>query len=456
MRRYAIRQFITLLKAGLFSVLVALPLMALSTIIYTVPVSAAESPSQTDNKKSSVRLTLPEAYSKSLTASETLAAKKEGIRQLEAAEKTIKASFRPSVSLNGQHYKYRNEDAQTNMWLSASYSLFSGMRDYILLKAAGKETEAGNLELESARRNLFLNVASAYLNLYKAQKKADILKEQIRLTEKRISHLKWRADVGRSRRSEVIAAQTQLAQNKADHTAALAEIYSCQKTLGFLTGIDGDISVEKPKKNKILPYEEYLKNLERRDDIQAARKKADAYSDRADAEARKAYPTVSLSGNYYPVRHPMPNQDRRWQAAIGVEMPLYTGGQLAAGRESAESKKNAAETELAGLIRQSRMELEAAYSDYRYSEQRYAALEQAARLAAENVRLQEDDYSKMLVTNLDVLSAMTTAQSAKTALVNAEAEMRYAFYRLENLAGMPIADSSEAKQDKSSGEGEIQ
>ena len=456
MRRYAIRQFITLLKAGLFSVLaVFLPLMALTVIMW--PVSAyAEEMMKTENVSAPLRLTLPEAYSKALMASESLAAKKEGIRQLEAAEKTIKAGFRPSASLNGQIYKYRNETEQTNIWLSASYSLFSGMRDYILLKAAGKETEAGNLELESARRNLFLNVASAYLNLYKAQKKADILKEQIRLTEKRISHLKWRADVGRSRRSEVIAAQTQLAQNKADHTAALAEIYSCQKTLGFLTGIEGEISVENPQNGTLLGLDEYIASMEKRDDIQAARKKADAYSDRADAEARKAYPTVSLSGNYYPVRHPMPNQDRRWQAAIGVEMPLYTGGQLAAGRESAESKKNAAETELAGLIRQSRMELEAAYSDYRYSEQRYAALEQAARLAAENVRLQEDDYSKMLVTNLDVLSAMTTAQSAKTALVNAEAEMRYAFYRLENLAGMPIAGSPEAKQATSSGEGEIQ
>ncbi|MBO4555154.1 MAG: TolC family protein [Elusimicrobiales bacterium] len=420
MSNYFRRNLFALLMAGLF---MCLPAIA----------SAGEK----------VSISLPYAYSRALSASESLAAKKEGIKQLEAAEETIKAGFRPSASLNGQISKYRNEDSQTNVWLSASYSLFSGMRDYILLKAAGKEKEAGELELAAAKRNLYLNVASAYLNLYKAQKKSAILKEQIKLTEKRISHLKWRADVGRSRKSEVIAAQTQLAQTKAEYTESLASQHSCRQALGFLTGLEGEISVEKPAKNAILPYEEYLKNLETRDDIQAARKKADAYSGRADAEARKAYPSVSLSANYYPVRHPMPNQDRRWYAAIGAELPLYTGGQLAANRENAESKKAAAEIELSGMIRQAKTELSSAYSDCKYAEERYKALEQAARLAAENVRLQEDDYSKMLVTNLDVLSAMTTAQSAKTALVNAEAEMIYAFYRLENIAG--ISAGSEAK-----------
>ena len=418
MSKYSRRHFRALLMAGLFICLSGL----------CGPVSAGEK----------IPLSLSVAYTKALAASEALSAKKEGISQLEAAEKTIKAGFRPSASLNGQIYKYRNEDAQTNVWLSASYSLFSGMRDYILLKAAGKEKEAGELELAAAKRSLYLNVVSAYLNLYKAQKKSAILKEQIKLIEKRISHLKWRADVGRSRRSEVIAAQTQLAQTKAEYTESLANENSCQKALGFLTGIEEEISAAKPEKNNILAYEEYLKNLESRDDIQAARKQAEAYSDKADAEARKAYPAVSLSGNYYPVRHPMPNQDRRWQVALGAEIPLYTGGQLAAGRENAESKKKTAEIELSGMIRQARTELSAAYSDCKYAEERYKALEQAAKLAAENVRLQEDDYSKMLVTNLDVLSAMTTAQSAKTALVNAEAEMLYAFYRLENIAGAPL------------------
>ena len=435
MRRNIISRFVPLNRKGLFSVLAALFFIACSAISYP-SASFAEADAETAQEALPVPLTLSEAYSKALSASEALAAKKEGISQLEAAEKTIRASFRPSASLNGQIYKYRNEDAQTNMWLSASYSLFSGMRDYVLLKAAGKEKEAGELELASAKRSLYLNVASAYLNLYKAQKKTAILKEQIKLTEKRISHLKWRADVGRSRRSEVIAAQTQLAQTKAEYTESLANEYSCQKTLGFLTGIEGEISAAKPEKSNILPFEEYLKNLENRDDIQSARKKADAYSDRADAEARKAYPSVSLSGNYYPVRHPMPNQDRRWQVSLGAEIPLYTGGQLAANRENAESRKKAAEIELSGMIRQAKTELSAAYSDCKYAEERYKALEQAAKLAAENVRLQEDDYSKMLVTNLDVLSAMTTAQSAKTALVNAEAEMIYSFYRLENLAGI--------------------
>ena len=236
-----------------------------------------------------------------LSTSEELASRKEGIKQLEAAEKTIKSSFRPSLNLNGIHYKYRNEHNQTNVWFSASYTLFSGMRDYILLKASHASMEAGEMELAAAKRALFLDVVSAYLNLYRTQKENIILKNQIKVVKKRIDHLKWRVSVGRSRRSEVVAAETQLAQTEAEYTENLASEQSCVQTLSFLTGIeDVHFLPAEPAAVKAMTLGEYLKKVESREDILAAAKKADAAAYTAEAENRKAMPEVALSGNYYP------------------------------------------------------------------------------------------------------------------------------------------------------------
>lgn len=384
-------------------------------------------------------ITISDAFNMALSTSEELASRKEGIKQLEAAEKTIKSSFRPSLNLNGIHYKYRNEHNQTNVWFSASYTLFSGMRDYILLKASHASMEAGEMELAAAKRALFLDVVSAYLNLYRTQKENIILKNQIKVVKKRIDHLKWRVSVGRSRRSEVVAAETQLAQTEAEYTGNLASEQSCIQTLSFLTGMeDVHFLPAEPAAVKAMTLGEYLKKVESREDILAAAKKADAAAYTAEAENRKAMPEVALSGNYYPLKEPMPAQDRLWYAALEVSVPLYTGGKIAAGKESAMAARNAAGMALRQALRSARNGVRTAYSDYEYAGQRYKTLKKAARLARENVRLQEEDYSKMLVTNLDVLSAMNTAQSAETALLRAEIEMLYAFYKLENISGAPL------------------
>ena len=110
-------------------------------------------------------ITLSEAYMLSLAKSEQLAQQAEGISQLEAAERLLDASFRPSLGINASQSKQQGSASATKGYLSGSYSLYSGMRDYISLKAAAARTKAAELDLARARQQLYLGVAQAYLNL---------------------------------------------------------------------------------------------------------------------------------------------------------------------------------------------------------------------------------------------------------------------------------------------------
>ncbi|HNW44608.1 MAG TPA: TolC family protein, partial [Elusimicrobiales bacterium] len=115
-------------------------------------------PAQEFSTASMRTITLGEAYSLALAKSEQLAQQTEGIKQLEAAEELLKAAFRASLDLNAAQSKQQNSASATKGYLSGSYTVFSGMRDYISQKAAAARTGGAKLDLSRARQQLYLGV----------------------------------------------------------------------------------------------------------------------------------------------------------------------------------------------------------------------------------------------------------------------------------------------------------
>lgn len=101
-------------------------------------------------------ITLAETRSLALGRSEELAAAAEGVAQLDAAERQLASGFRPSFDFNASLTKQQNSDAASRGYFSAAYNLYSGMRDYVSVKAASSRSGAARLDLERARQRLYL------------------------------------------------------------------------------------------------------------------------------------------------------------------------------------------------------------------------------------------------------------------------------------------------------------
>ena len=383
-------------------------------------------------------VTLGEVYTLALAKSEQLAQQGEGIKQLEAAEQLMNAAFRPSFSVNASQYKQQNSASATTGYLSGSYSLFSGMRDYISQKAAAAKTGEAQFDLARARQQLYLGAARAYLDLLSAQKEVVIRREQLGVTGKRIGELEARVDIGRSRKSEAVAVKTQLAQDKASYLEASAAERLAQQALMFLTGLDEDLLPEGVTLRGEAALEVYLKTALSRPDLTARRKALVASGYLLDAQDRNLWPAVTASANYYPVRHPAADPVNRWDGNLALNIPLYNGGAAQAQRQAAYSVKRASALTLQLAERQALTEIRSAYEEFKYSSLQTGSLEEALALASDNARYQQEDYELGLVTNLDVLSALNTVQQTRLALSQARVQEIWTLLKLKNAAGLEL------------------
>lgn len=384
------------------------------------------------------QLSLGEAYSLAAARSEQLLLQADGAERLAAAERELAAAFRPELDFQASASKQQNADAAYRGLFAARYNVFSGMRDYMAAKAAQKRTASARFSLERARQSLYYSAAAAFLGLQTAQREAAIRAAQLAVTGRRIDELEARSAIGRSRRSEVVSARAQLAQDKAALEAALGAERLAQQALKFLTGLDEDLAPRELPAREAPALGECLSMALRRPDLEALRRSAEAADFSAELAELGGRPSVDLSGNLYVLRSPRPNPENNWDAQAALKIPLYTGGQLKARAESARSDSRSARTALELARRQAYSEVRSAFDDHAYALRQAAALAEALRLAEENARFQQEDYKLGLVTNLDVLSALNTAQQTRLALAQAQGRAALALIRLETAAGAEV------------------
>ncbi|MDD2804504.1 MAG: TolC family protein [Elusimicrobiales bacterium] len=381
-------------------------------------------------------ITLGETCKLALARSEALAQQGEAVKQLDAAERAVAASFRPVFDANAAQSKQQNAASVTRGYLSGRYSLFSGMRDYIGARAASAQTHAASLDLERARQALYLNAAQSYLDLFSAQQEVLIRREQMDITARRVAELEARADIGRSRKSEVVAAKTQLAQDSANYLAAAGAERLAQQALLFITGLDTDLLPAGLSLTRGAPLAEYLKLALLRPDLAARRKSLDSYGYLAEIQEHSLWPTVDLSANYYVIKRPMPSPVNRWDGTVALNLPLYTGGSAGARKDSAYAAKRSAALAVQLAERQALTEVRSAYEEHKYSLLQAASLRDALALAADNAGYQQADYKLGLVTNLDVLNAMNTVLQTRLALAQAKVRCDLTLLKLETAAGL--------------------
>ena len=318
--------------------------------------------------------------------------------------------------------------------------LFSGLRDFLAVKAGKAQGESAQFAYQRAKQLLYQDVTNAYLNLLQSRRDIATHEEQVKLTADRVKELRNFEDIGRSRKSEVLAAEAQQAQDVADLETSRGLERVQQATLRFLTGLEEDLAPrEIPTPAQAEDLQPFLERSHHRPDVEAARKDfeyADLY---VSIQRRQYWPTVSLDGNYYLRRTQAFYDHVKWDAAVTGQLPLYWGGQIAAQTRQAKAQRGFSEQALFLALRMAELDVRSSHSDLESDLSIVSALEKAMALAEANAKAQTADYRHGLVTNIDVLTSLTTVQNTRLRLDAAEIQAYYARVRLEVAAGGPEA-----------------
>lgn len=394
-------------------------------------------------------ISLSEAFALALKRSEELARRGETVVQLDAKVSELWSAVKPRIGLLGTELvqdvppraagisstftQRTREQAQ----LTLHQPLFAGLREYLAIRAARLQTRSAELALKRSEHLLYQDAARAYLDLLGVRREIAIREALASIMDDRIRDLRRREGLGRTRKSEVLAAESQRAQIEAELATARGRERIAQAEMRFLTGLEEDLGPRELGLPEEEPLEGLLDRAARRPDIEAARQEREVSSYRVGMARRQRWPTLNLDGNYY-LRRPPGFQDQvKWDVLFSLQLPLYAGGSVGAQIREAEASRRSQDQALSLALRRSELEVRAAHQELSSALAIVKALEKAALLAQANAEAQSEDYRLGVVTNLDVLGSLNALQETRLRLNFARLEAYGSKVRLEVAAGAP-------------------
>lgn len=392
-------------------------------------------------------LTLSQAYEIALKQSESLKNRKEAIIQSEALGRASAAGAYPHLSwiltdfiqdtsgVSGSTQgvtstALRKERAESKFQLEQP--LFSGLREYSITSSYKRETARDKALYQRAMLQLYQDVAQAFYSVVQAEADLGNTRTSIKLSQERVGDLRDRSKLGKSRDSEVVTAESQLALDRAQEAAFTGQVVTVRETLSLLLGVDvsatplsTDLNVPVP----VPPLEESLQNASRRSDIAAQQEEVEAKKFRARYYKGSYWPSIDMLGNYYTHRIGY-QEDIDWDLLFTLEVPIYQGGEVSANVRAAASEYRQAQTNLDFLRRQTASETKQVHASLVSTMEQARTLGEAYNKARRAYELLSKEYRYGLVNNLEVIAAMNTMQMSKKSWDDALVQTKYDYVRL--------------------------
>ena len=329
----------------------------------------------------------------------------------------------------------RNYQSQSNV--NMSYTIFNGGQNWNNVGASARAIAAKKQTLARDYQTIYQDVAQAFYNVLQFEGDMAVQADLIDALRARVDDLRNRVNLGRSRPSELLQAQTDLANAKVTYESQRGSMNTAMETVAFYTGVPSAKLVLKDTQQfpTVQQLDAYLAHSPSRPDV-LSQIETMKQSERQLASAIGQYfPTISAQGNFLASQDPVSNNIDATMT-IEASMPIFDGG-LIAGQVHQNHE----------LVRQNRLNIEqlqrtadqdtrTAYANFDASVAQIIVLREAATLAAKDFEAQVDDYRRGVVSNLDVLTALQDYQTARIQLHNANMTARLDLINLNVAAGL--------------------
>ena len=388
-------------------------------------------------------LTLDDYFSHALARSEVVATQTELIHQAEERYHQAKATLRPTVNGvatytwqdSGARDTTANPTRQPHARLTATQPLFRGFREFASMRQTQALMGAQGEDYRQARTQLFKDVTQNFYDVLALEQDLKNFDEQISQNLQREKELQDRVRIGRSRSGETLTVQTTISTLRAQVEQLQAQLAATREAFAFLSGLPANTPL---RDTEMLPanletVETYLARLELRPDVKAAQQRQTAAQENITVARGAHQPSLDLNANRYLERKgSLENVD--WDVQLALTIPLYAGGSLQSRVREAVSQSTQAELNASQVRRQAEQEIRSVYQNVTFDRSQLDALEKATEAARKNYEVQRRDYRLGLVTNLDVLQALTAFQENQRALDRARYTAKLDYLKLEAAA----------------------
>ena len=289
---------------------------------------------------------------------------------------------------------------------------------------------------DATELNLYQLVINAYYNLKMSQNDVKNLEKFLSFSKERVSEIRGRANIGRSRRGELVEAETQFYNAESEYQQSLILLNQSAKNYEFLTHLKAEEVPELseiPKAEGSLEF--YQSKIKSRPDILASQQQVRATSNQIEIAKGGHYPALDFISNYYIDRTGI-LATSEWDAGVVLTVPFYQGGGVSAAVKEAVAAKRISELTAYETNRAAERDLNVLYQNYVDLQVQLSSLEKALHKSEEAYQLNRKDYRFGLVTNLDVLQTLSFYIQTKRSYDNLFAFAHMTYKNLEAAIGV--------------------
>ncbi|HLA50528.1 MAG TPA: TolC family protein, partial [Thermodesulfovibrionia bacterium] len=202
---------------------------------------------------SAQEFSLEELYSLALKNSETIKISEEDLYISERDKDRAMAVLFPTLSTFGSHTRYKEEKSGTTFTTQPEYSTSWGLRLDQSLSLSGRELTAlkmaketivkSSFDLDNVKEGYLLNVASAYYNLLKSKKAAEIAGANVDRLTKHRDAAQTRLKVGEVTKTVLLRAEAELLGAQSEMIRAENNMKFTKTVLARTVGIEGEYDV---------------------------------------------------------------------------------------------------------------------------------------------------------------------------------------------------------------------
>ncbi len=308
--------------------------------------------------------------------------------------------------------------------------LFQGFREFHALRRSRAEREKNQLLWQRAQQLLFGDVAQAYYAVLQSEQELRIQESIVATLRTRLDELQERIKLGKSRLSEFLTTEAELAFSRAAIEQTRGVVQANRSLLAFLIGYPAPARLADGTLPKAQPtLRDWMTTATARPDIYASRAGTRMAHEKVKYTQGALYPKLGVTGNYYPYRTGF-QQDIRWDVNFTLSVPLYSGVTYG---DIKTAKVELAQARLAEQLaeRQALLEVEQAYHQFTAARAQTAALYIAEEKARANFEALTEEYRLNRVNNLEALDGLRQWHSKRIEANRARYQAKLAYHTLE-------------------------
>ncbi len=360
------------------------------------------------------------------------------------------------VSEDGQDYStvYVNTSSNsTYMALSTSIPLFTGMELPHQYSLAKLNLKAALADLEKAKEDISINIASAYLQVLFNDELHRVAVGQAELSRQQYERLSRMAEAGKASESEVAEARASMAQDELNVTQTnndyrlalldLSQLIELETPEGFLVE-EPDTTLEL----RILtaPDEIYQSALYNKPSIRAAQYRLEGSKHSIRIAQSAYYPQLSLNGsigtNYYSTLSrtfsQQMNDNFNKYVGLSLSVPLFNRLSTRNQVRTARLQRQNYELELDNAKKTLYQEIQQAWYNAVAAESRYKSSTVAAEASEISFRLTAERYTNGKANAVEYNEARQKLMSAQSDELQAKYEYLFRTKILDFYQGIPI------------------